>query len=93
MNPDADDCISQCRFLHYMASESAIGTWRAGAHTDVGCLTLLFQQDGNDGLEICPGRDNYKSQAVGENFFPLPAKTGPIVVNLGDMLSMSTFYF
>lgn len=62
------------------------GTWRAGSHTDIGLLTLLFQRDGQDGLEICPGRQTYSSFATGDKFTPLSAKTGPIVVNIGDML-------
>ena len=87
MDISKPDCLSRLRLLHYPASENATGTWRAGSHTDVGCLTLLFQQDEGDGLEICPGRESSTSNAIGDNFFPLPAKTGPIVVNIGDMLS------
>ncbi|EON97866.1 putative gibberellin 20- protein [Phaeoacremonium minimum UCRPA7] len=74
------------RMIHYMASENAVGTWRAGNHTDIGCLTLLFQRDGEDGLEICPGRESHNDFAIGDTFTPLPAETGPIVVNIGDML-------
>lgn len=87
MNVKADDNLTQLRMLHYMAAENAAGTWRAGTHTDIGCLTLLFQRDGEDGLEICPGRESHHSYGIGDTFFPLPAKTGPIVVNIGDMLS------
>lgn len=83
------DCLTQLRFIHYPASESAPGTWRAGSHTDIGCLTLLFQREGEDGLEICPGRESHTSFASGDTFTPLPAHTGPIVVNIGDMLSMN----
>lgn len=79
--------MSQLRLIHYPAAEDAAGTWRAGTHTDIGCLTLLFQRDGEDGLEICPGRESHTSFAMGDTFSPLPAKTGPIVVNIGDMLS------
>ena len=81
------DCLTQLRLIHYPPSENATGTWRAGSHTDIGCLTLLFQRDGEDGLEICPGRETHTSFAIGDTFTPLPAKTGPIVVNIGDMLS------
>lgn len=87
MDVNAEDNLTQLRMIHYMASENAIGTWRAGPHTDVGCLTLLFQRDGEDGLEVLPGRESHKSAAVGDHFSPIPAKTGPIVVNIGDMLS------
>jgi isopenicillin N synthase-like dioxygenase len=63
---------------------------RAGKHSDIGCLTLLFQRDGQDGLEICPGKDSsYSVKAEDDVWTPLPAKTGPIVVNIGDMLSKS----
>jgi isopenicillin N synthase-like dioxygenase len=50
----------------------------------------LFQWDGEDGLEICPGRESHSTFAMGETFTSLHAKTGPIVVNIGDMLSKST---
>lgn len=35
-----------------------------------------------------PGRESQTSFAIGDSFTPLPAKTGPIVVNIGDMLDM-----
>ncbi|KAH7137832.1 leucoanthocyanidin dioxygenase [Dactylonectria macrodidyma] len=85
-DPTKGDCMTQLRLIHYPASENAVGTWRAGSHTDIGCLTLLFQRDGEDGLEICPGRESYTSFGMGDTFTPLPANTGPIVVNIGDML-------
>lgn len=88
MDVNAEDSLTQLRLLHYMASEKgAAGTWRAGTHTDIGCLTLLFQRDGEDGLEICPGRESCHSYGIGDTFTPLSAETGPIVVNIGDMLS------
>ncbi|CAI7615976.1 hypothetical protein PCG10_000249 [Penicillium crustosum] len=86
MDVEASDNLTQMRMIHYMASENAAGTWRAGNHTDVGCLTLLFQRDGEDGLEVCPGRKNHNDKIIGDDFSPIPAKTGPIVVNIGDML-------
>ncbi|KEY74558.1 hypothetical protein S7711_07161 [Stachybotrys chartarum IBT 7711] len=85
-DPTEADCMTQLRLIHYPASEGATGTWRAGSHTDIGCLTLLFQRDNEDGLEICPGRESYSSFGMGDVFTPLPAQTGPIVVNIGDML-------
>ena len=86
-NPHEHDCLTQLRLIHYPPSKDAAGTWRAGSHTDIGCLTLLFQRDGEDGLEICPGRESYSSTGINDVFTPLPAKTGLIVVNIGDMLS------
>ncbi|KAF7514886.1 hypothetical protein G7054_g14913 [Neopestalotiopsis clavispora] len=85
-DPSRSDCMTQLRLIHYPPSEDAAGTWRAGTHTDIGCLTLLFQRDGEDGLEICPGRESFTSFGMGDTFTPLPAVTGPIVVNIGDML-------
>ncbi|PBK70997.1 Clavaminate synthase-like protein [Armillaria solidipes] len=61
-------------------------SWRAGAHTDFDCLTLLYQQDGGDGLEVCPGREAHTSFAQGDDWTPVPARTGDITVNIGDML-------
>lgn len=89
MDVNAEDNLTQMRMIHYMASENATGTWRAGRHTDIGCLTLLFQRDGEDGLEVCPGRQSHDEKSSGDTFYPIPAKTGPIVVNIGDMLSKS----
>ncbi|KID81435.1 Oxoglutarate/iron-dependent oxygenase [Metarhizium guizhouense ARSEF 977] len=85
-DPTQPDCISQLRLLHYPATDNASGTWRVGAHTDIGCLTLLFQRDKQDGLEICTGRESHTGFDVGDSFTPIPAHTGPIVVNIGDML-------
>ncbi|KAH8698971.1 leucoanthocyanidin dioxygenase [Talaromyces proteolyticus] len=86
-DPSEPDCLTQLRLIHYPASENTPeGTWRAGSHTDIGILTLLFQREGEDGLEICPGRESHSSFAMGDVFTPLPAHTGPIVVNIGDML-------
>lgn len=91
MDTTQEDSLSQLRLLHYPPSaNNPDGTWRAGLHTDVGCLTLLFQRDGEDGLEVCPGRQSADSTERGEEFFPVPAETGPIVVNIGDMLSMTS---
>lgn len=65
---------------------------RAGAHSDYGSITLLFQRPGQPGLEILtpegtwapvpvqpPGCDGTKSSS-----FP------PILVNIGDLLSYWT---
>ncbi|KAM0752585.1 iron/ascorbate family oxidoreductase [Meredithblackwellia eburnea MCA 4105] len=84
---DSPDSLTSLRLIHYMATEDAKeGYWRAGSHTDIGCLTLLFQRDGEDGLEICPGRESSSDFAAGDVWTPLPATTGPITINLGDML-------
>lgn len=77
------------RMLHYYDSTGTTappGHWRAGAHTDYDCLTLLMQRTGEDGLEVCPGREVHTSFATGEHWTPVSAKTGEIVCNIGDML-------
>lgn len=88
MDVSKTDCVTQLRLLHYPAVENSEGGWRHGSHTDIGCLSLVFQRDGEDGLEVLPGRETHTSKIGGGDFFPIPAKTGPIVVNIGDMLSM-----
>lgn len=46
-DPQRDTYQSTLRMLHYYATEqSQQGMWRAGAHTDFDCLTLLFQRPG-----------------------------------------------
>lgn len=62
---------------------------RAGAHSDYGSLTLLFQCPGQPGLEILTPDQRwapvpvYPDDLVG---YPFP----PILVNIGDMLSYWT---
>ncbi|KAJ5246186.1 hypothetical protein N7468_001169 [Penicillium chermesinum] len=68
---------------------------RAGAHSDYGSITLLFQRPGQPGLEIlAPDGD-------GETWAPVPIIPGPveeagkypfppILVNIGDLLSYWT---
>jgi isopenicillin N synthase-like dioxygenase len=76
---------STLRLLHYYAippSEQAnLSLWRAGAHTDFDCLTLLFQRPGQGGLEVCPGKD-MEAQA----WTPIPPDGDAITCNIGDML-------
>lgn len=71
---------------------------RAGAHSDYGSVTLLFQRMGESGLEIqlpggdewagvpvCPGGDDsLKGEDPAGGGFP------PVVVNIGDLLSYWT---
>lgn len=84
-DPAADSYQSTLRMLHYFALpehfESAPDTWRAGAHTDFDCLTLLFQRDGQGGLQVCPGRE-----MGGEAWTPIEPSDDAITCNIGDML-------
>lgn len=83
------DAQSTLRLLHYpdvTGEEYGDNDWRAGAHTDFDCMTFLYQRSGDHGLEVCPGRDAHTDFAIGDKWFPVEAKTGEIVVNIGDML-------
>lgn len=83
----------QCtlRMIHYMAMDAEHNVpdadgqpiWRAGAHTDFNLLTLLFQTDGQSGLQVMPGAD--AGQDV-QAWTPVPAFTDILTCNIGDML-------
>ncbi|MBO9479595.1 isopenicillin N synthase family oxygenase [Shimia sp. R11_0] len=85
-DPLAPEYQSTLRLLHYLPltdADQAPGMWRAGAHTDFDCLTLLHQRDGQGGLQICPGKD----AAAGEvHWSDVPPVSGLITCNIGDML-------
>lgn len=59
---------------------------RAGAHADWDFLTLLFQKEGQSGLEICPGREVVTEFGIEDNWTKVEATTGEIVCNIGDLL-------
>ncbi len=69
------------RMLHYPplqpGNSSQMG---AGAHTDYGMLTLLFQDD-QGGLEV---------QAEDGGWLPVPPRSGSVVINAGDLLQRWT---
>ena len=70
------------RLLHYppLATRES-GQLGAGAHTDYGLLTLLFQ-DQVGGLEVL-GRHS-------DNWIPVAPRAGEIVVNTGDLMERWT---
>jgi isopenicillin N synthase-like dioxygenase len=76
---------STLRLLHYFAIDPAqrdrLGLWRAGAHTDFDCLTLLFQRAGQGGLQLLPGKD-----ADSQAWTPIEPADDLITCNIGDML-------
>jgi isopenicillin N synthase-like dioxygenase len=76
---------STLRLLHYFATppeqQAQLGLWRAGAHTDFDCLTLLFQRQGQGGLQVCPGKE-IDSQA----WTSVAPDEEAITCNIGDML-------
>ncbi|WP_225233334.1 isopenicillin N synthase family dioxygenase [Klenkia terrae] len=81
---------STLRLIHYMAFPDELldvpGTWRAGAHTDFDCLTLLFQREGQAGLQVLPGTEAVAPSADGYAWTPVPATDEAITCNIGDML-------
>ena len=84
-DPTRADYQSTLRMLHYYAVDPALrdqlGLWRAGAHTDFDCLTLLFQRSGQGGLQLLPGKD-MDSQA----WTSIKPADELITCNIGDML-------
>lgn len=63
---------------------------RAGAHSDYGSITLLFQRPGQPGLEILTPEGSWAPVPIipgnQPEAFPFP----PILVNIGDLLSYWT---
>lgn len=77
-----DEQYHNLRLLSYPPIKTSLltqeGTARAGAHSDYGTLTLLFQ-DSVGGLEV-------QNPKTGQ-FQPAPPIPGTIVVNAGDLLA------
>jgi isopenicillin N synthase-like dioxygenase len=84
-DPAAPTYQSTLRLLHYFPvppeAQATPGLWRAGAHTDFDCLTLLFQREGEGGLQVLPGKE-----ADAERWTSVPATADAITCNIGDML-------
>jgi isopenicillin N synthase-like dioxygenase len=84
-DPASDAYQSTLRLLHYLPMANATPAdfegWRAGAHTDFDCLTLLHQRRGQGGLQVCPGKES--EELAWTDVAPLP---GVVTCNIGDML-------
>jgi len=84
-DPEKAEYQSTLRLLHYLETdEKALADksiWRAGAHTDFDCLTLLFQKPGQGGLQVCPGKEANSSE-----WTSVEPKQDVITCNIGDML-------
>jgi isopenicillin N synthase-like dioxygenase len=73
--------------LYYPANDDIDGTdLRAGAHSDFGSLTLLFQLPGQPGLEIKTPEGHWASVPVDPSKNAESGKALPILVNIGDLL-------
>ena len=84
-DPLSPEYQSTLRLLHYLPMENAkpddFKGWRAGAHSDFDCLTILHQKSGQGGLQVCPGKD-HETQA----WTDVVPEDGVITCNIGDML-------
>lgn len=83
-DPSSPTYQSTLRLLHYFAlpaDADLTGVWRAGAHTDFDCLTLLFQRAGQGGLQVCPGKERDAQEWTSVH----PSEEA-ITCNIGDML-------
>lgn len=71
--------ISVLRFLHYPPFEEKYSDEQlgAGAHTDYGCITLLYQDD-SGGLQV-------RNRAG--KWIDAPPIEGSFVINIGDMMA------
>lgn len=90
-DPASPHYQSTLRLLNYLPvaqDELDGGYWRAGAHTDYDCLTLLHQVPGQHGLQLCPGADAAVAADVGRplGWTSVDATPGAITCNIGDML-------
>ncbi len=76
---------STLRLLHYYAippeAQDHLELWRAGAPTDIACLTGLYQRHGQGGLQVCPGVEFEKQE-----WTSIPPDEDVITCNIGDML-------
>jgi isopenicillin N synthase-like dioxygenase len=74
-----DKHISQLRIMHYPPPQAAPlrGQLRAGAHSDLGMMTLLYSDNDIGGLEVMSRAGHWVRVPVIENAF---------TVNLGDLM-------
>jgi len=84
-DPSSDAYQSTLRLIHYLPMTDAkpedFQGWRASAHTDFDCLTLLHQKTGQGGLQVAPG-----AEAESGGWTSVEPVTGVITCNIGDML-------
>lgn len=84
------------RTLYYPSLPTSLGydnetDIRAGAHSDYGTITLLFQQRGQPGLEILASRrGDEKEEWLSVPINPSEEPNTPILVNVGDLLEYWT---
>jgi isopenicillin N synthase-like dioxygenase len=74
-----DKHISQLRIMHYPTPQAAPlpAQLRAGAHSDLGMMTLLYSDNDNGGLEVMDRAGRW---------VPVPVIDSALIVNLGDLM-------
>lgn len=83
------------RLLHYPAIPADVDyepdvDVRAGAHSDYGSITLLFQRPSQPGLEIRTPDDTWAPVDVIPKRYTASTTFPPVLVNIGDLLSYWT---
>jgi isopenicillin N synthase-like dioxygenase len=89
-DPESREYQSTLRLLHYLpidVDDCGRGEWRAGAHTDFDCLTLLHQRPGQRGLQVCPGSDVDRRVDGELGWTSVEPTAGTVTCNIGDMLT------
>ncbi|KAK6455355.1 uncharacterized protein RJT20DRAFT_147971 [Scheffersomyces xylosifermentans] len=88
-DPTKESCTT-FRLLHYPGQRALHpeSLTRAGAHTDYGSMTMLFQRKGQEGLEIYSISEKkwHPVPYVPANGHKIPRSAPPIIVNIGDLL-------
>jgi isopenicillin N synthase-like dioxygenase len=91
-DPKSGSSGSVFRMLYYPKLPSNLvhnqSDLRCGAHSDYGTITLLFQREGQPGLEILTDADSDAWEPVPVN--PTGESQPPILVNVGDLLNFWT---
>jgi isopenicillin N synthase-like dioxygenase len=90
-DPSSPEYQSTLRLLHYLpmrAEDLDDRIWRAGAHTDYDCLTLLHQRPGQHGLQLSSGADAGRRADTSTplEWTSVDPTPGTITCNIGDML-------
>lgn len=90
-DPSSPHHQSTLRILHYLpvaVADLAPGEWRAGAHTDYDCLTLLHQRPGQSGLQVSSGAEAARRDpSTPLGWTDVEPTAGTITCNIGDMLT------
>ncbi|KAK3110344.1 hypothetical protein LTR53_015445 [Teratosphaeriaceae sp. CCFEE 6253] len=85
-NPAPSSTVFRMLYYPHLANPDSGLDLRAGAHSDFGSLTLLFQQPGRPGLEIKTPSGDWAAVPVDPHESSSESHALPILVNIGDLL-------